>query len=356
MNGVYLELNVEFRHMVDGSHESRLWTEREVSYSRNVFLPITNLCRNCCSYCGFRRDPNDGAWFMSPEQSLELVERAKAAGCSEALLTLGERPEVYAEVRRKLEEFGYGSMADYLADVCRRILDLGLLPHLNAGILNKSELRRLRKYNASMGLMLECMADLPAHAQSPGKDPKLRLEMIKVAGELKIPFTTGLLIGIGEKPEDRVRSLLAIRDLHRRYGHIQEVIIQPFEPKPDTPMERHPRPSEPELLTTVALARSLMPGMNLQVPPNLVRDVRPFLLRGANDLGGISTVTPDFINPGRPWPSVEELRSVVAEAGFKPRERLPIYPRFTGDPRFMSLEVRARVAELTDEDGYRRLP
>jgi 7,8-didemethyl-8-hydroxy-5-deazariboflavin synthase CofG subunit len=292
---------------------------------------------------------------MSPEQSLELVERAKAASCSEALLTLGERPEVYAEIREKLEEFGYGNMVDYLTDICRRTLDLGLLPHLNAGLLDKSELRRLRRWNASMGLMLECVANLPAHAQSPGKDPKLRLKMIKAAGELKIPFTTGLLIGIGEKPEDRVRSLLVIRDLHERYGHIQEVIIQPFEPKPGTPMESHQGPSESELLTTVAIARTLMPKMNLQVPPNLVRDVGPFLLRGANDLGGISAVTPDFINPGRPWPSVEKLKSVVVGAGFKPRERLPIYPRHARNPRFMSPEVRACVAELTDEDGYRRL-
>lgn len=292
---------------------------------------------------------------MEPEGIFELVGRAKAAGCSEALLTLGERPEVHIEAKEKLRELGYGMTVDYLVDLCRQILELGLLPHTNAGVLGKKELRRLRRYNASMGLMLECLADLPAHAQSPGKDPKLRLEVIKSAGELKIPFTTGLLVGIGETPEDRVRSLLAIRDLHERYGHIQEVIIQPFEPKPGTPMENYPRPSQSELLMTVALARSLMPGMSIQVPPNLVHDIKPFLLRGANDLGGISTVTPDFINPENPWPSIKKLKSMIMKAGFKPRERLPIYPRYAKNSRFMSSEVRARVTELIDEDGYRRL-
>ncbi len=352
MDGVHLELDVEFQHVVE-ARENRSRTGREVSYSRNVFLPITNLCRNRCSYCGFRREPEDGAWFMEPGEVIELARRAEAAGCSEALLTLGERPEVHAEARGKLDEFGYEKTVNYLVELCRQILELGLLPHTNAGVLDGRELRRLRRYNASMGLMLECVADLPAHVRSPGKDPKLRLKMIEAAGKLRIPFTTGLLVGIGESLGDRIRSLLAIRELHQKYGHIQEVIIQPFEPKLDTPMRSYPKPSEQELLTTVALARSFMPVMNLQVPPNLVRDIGPFLLRGANDLGGISTVTPDFINPGRPWPSVEELKSVVIEAGFNPRERLPIYPRYAKVDRFMSREVRERVLELADEDGYR---
>ena len=341
---------------------------REISYSRNAFLPITNLCRNRCAYCGFRRDPNDGAWFMSPEEVLELAERAKAAGCSEALLTLGERPEVHAEAIEKLEEFGYRNTIDYLKSLCERTLELGLLPHTNAGLLSERELRRLRRFNASMGLMLECAAELPVHMNSPGKNPKLRLEVIEVAGKLRIPFTTGLLIGVGESPEDRAHSLLAIRELHERYDHIQEVIIQPFVPKSNTPMAKCAGPSEAELLATVAMARSLMPEMNIQVPPNLLghnggivqregyefkKAVEAVLLAGANDFGGISSLTPDFINPEDPWPSVAELRAAIERAGFVPRERLPIYPRYARDERFMSREVRERVLQLADEDGYR---
>ena len=324
-----------------------------VSYSRNAFMPVTNLCRNRCAYCGFRRNPEDGAWFMSPTRVLELAKRAKSARCSEALLTLGERPEVHAEAREKLEGFGYRKTVDYLVDLCKRILELGLLPHTNAGLLSERELRRLRRYNASMGLMLECATELPAHAQSPGKNPKLRLKVIENAGKLHIPFTTGLLIGIGESFEDRVHSLLAIRELHERYGHIQEIIIQPFAPKPNTPMTNSAGPNEAELLETVKMARMLMPGMNLQVPPNLVANVRHFLLAGANDLGGISSVTPDFINPEHPWPSLAELRTAIKRAGFVPRERLPIYPRYVKDEKFMSMEVRELVLELADGDGYR---
>jgi len=290
---------------------------------------------------------------MGPEEVIELARRAKAAGCSEALLTLGERPEVHAEAREKLEEFGYENTVDYLVDICRQILELGLLPHTNAGVLEGHELRRLRRYNASMGLMLECAVELPAHALSPGKDPKLRLKTIEAAGKLRIPFTTGLLVGIGESFENRIRSLLALRNLHERYGHIQEIIIQPFASKPNTSMANCPSPAEAEVLATVSLARALMSEMNIQVPPNLVANVRHFLLAGANDLGGISSMTPDFINPEHPWPSVTELRAAIGRAGFVPRERLPIYPRYAKDSNFMSKEVRRVVLELMDEDGYR---
>lgn len=326
-----------------------------VSYSRNVFLPITNICRNRCLYCGFRRDPNDGAWFMSPEEVIELAKRARDAGCSEALITLGERPEVHAEAREKLEKFRYKNTVDYLVELCRQILELGLLPHTNAGTLNERGLLRLRRYNASMGLMLECATELPAHRNSPGKDPGLRLKVIETAGKLRIPFTTGLLVGIGETSEDRVRSLLEIRNLHERYGHIQEIIIQPFDPKPNTPMANCTGPSEAELISTVAVARSLMPEMNIQVPPNLVSNVGHFLLAGANDLGGVSPVTPDFINPERPWPTIKEVEAIIKNAGFLPRERLPIYPRYALDKSFMSKEVYERMSKLAGADGYRRL-
>lgn len=339
----------------------------EVSYSRNVFLPITNMCRNMCDYCGFRRDPEEGAWFMSPQEVTELARRGKAEGCTEALLTLGELPEVHTKAREKLKTFGYKSTVEYLEDLCKLILEIGLLPHTNAGVLNETELSRLRRYNASMGLMLENAVELPVHARSPGKNPKLRLETIEAAGKLTIPFTTGLLVGIGETFKDIVQSLLKIRELHERYGHIQEVIIQPFEPKQRTPMEGHPRPSEAELLNTVALARSIMPDMNIQVPPNLLshegrivhqggyefeKAVADAISAGANDFGGISSMTPDFINVECPWPTVSQLRVAIEHAGFTPRERLPIYPKFINDEKFMSEKVRELVDEFTDEAGY----
>lgn len=311
------------------------------------------MCRNFCSYCGFRREPRDGAWFMEPEDVIIQSMRAKAAGCSEALLTLGERPEFHAEAREKLEKLGHKSTVDYLLDLCREILELGLLPHTNAGLLNERELKQLRRYNASVGLMLESAVELPAHARSPGKDPRLRLEMIEVAGRLRIPFTTGLLIGIGESPEDRVQSLLAIQRLHERYGHIQEIIIQPFAPKANTPMANCSAPSIEEVVSTVTIARSMMPEMNIQVPPNLVASVRHFLSAGANDFGGISILTYDFINPEHPWPSVVELGAEVKRAGLVLRERLPIYPRYALDAGFMSREVKERVIELAGKDGYR---
>jgi len=291
---------------------------------------------------------------MSPEEILRLAGKAKSAGCSEALLTLGERPDVYAEVMGRLEALGYGNIVDYLVDICKSLLELGLLPHTNAGTLGKRELRKLRRYNASMGMMLECAAELPAHRDSPGKDPKVRLRTIAAAGRLRIPFTTGLLVGIGESRRYRISSLLEIKKLHERYGHIQEIIIQPFVPKPNTPMSNHPPPTKEEVLSTVISARSLMPEMNIQVPPNLVSDIGSFLRAGANDLGGISSVTPDFINPGNPWPTVGELKSSIIKSGFIPRERLPIYPRYAKDPSFMSPEVRAIVLRMVDEDGYRR--
>jgi len=342
--------------------------KKEISYSRNVFLPVTNMCRNYCSYCGFRRDPGSGAWFMSPEEVLELAKLGKDAGCSEALLTLGELPEVHSLAREKLAEFGYRSTVDYLVDLCKRLLEIGLLPHTNAGILKETELQRLRRYNASMGLMLETTAELQAHRRSPGKDPRLRLETIEAAGKLSIPFTTGILIGIGETQEDRVHSLMKIRELQERYGHIQEVIVQPFDPKPGTQMQSCRRPDESTLLGTVALARSIIPDVSVQVPPNLLgqngamaqpgspefeRAVAEAVRAGASDFGGISSVTPDFINIEHPWPSAAQLRAAIEHAGYKPRERLPIYPRFIKEERFMSKEVRELVNDLADEEGYR---
>ncbi|MEM2878511.1 MAG: 7,8-didemethyl-8-hydroxy-5-deazariboflavin synthase subunit CofG [Candidatus Hadarchaeales archaeon] len=330
-------------------------SENTVTYTRNVFIPLTNLCRNACAYCGFRGSPDDGWWLMSPEEVMDLVRRGREAGCVEALITLGEMPEVYPQVRDRLQNFGFRSMTDYIVYLSRRILGEGLLPHINPGVLGRSQLAKLRRFSASMGLMLESIARLPAHEMSPGKHPSLRLRMMEDAGREGIPFTTGLLVGIGETRNDRLMSLLAIREIHERFGHIQEVIIQPFAPKPGTPMAENPPPPFPDVMEVVKMAREILPDVGVQIPPNLVDDVCTFLSAGANDLGGISSLTPDFINPEKPWPPIESLRERVKGAGFFPRERLPIYPRFTMDPKFMSCEVRRVVSELADEEGYRRI-
>lgn len=342
--------------------------KNEISYSRNVFIPLTNMCRNRCSYCGFRREPGNGSWFLSPRDAIELAKRGKETGCSEALITLGELPEVHAEARAKLKSFGYGSTVDYIIEMCKEILGLGLLPHTNVGTLKLSELLFLRRYNASMGLMLENAVELSAHENSPGKKPELRIKTIEAAGELKIPFTTGILVGIGERFDDLIQSILTIRDVHERYGHIQEIIIQPFDPKSGTQMASCPRPDWSEFLGIVSFARSVMPEISIQVPPNLLsRDGNPAqpgskefenavadaILAGANDFGGVSSVTPDFINAESPWPSVEQLRLAIEHAGFIPRERLPIYPSFVKEEVFMSREVRERVHDLADAEGYR---
>ena len=327
---------------------------KTVTYSLNVFVPLTNFCRNRCAYCGFRREGTEGT-LLSPKEVFSLVLRGKKAGCSEVLFTLGERPEVHPAARERLEGLGYRTISEYLEELCRQVLRLGLLPHTNAGILEREELERLRRYNASMGLMLECASRLEAHRESPGKDPEVRLEFIERAGELRIPFTTGILVGIGESREDRERSLEEIRRLHERYGHIQEVIVQPFSPKPGTPMQGSPPPEAGEVLETVRMAaRILPPEVGIQIPPNLVEDVLPFLREGANDLGGISEVTPDFVNPERPWPDLRSLRSRLEASGFRLRERLPLYPRYARDPSFMSEEVRRVVSRLADGEGYRR--
>jgi len=330
--------------------------ERVVTYSLNVFVPLTNFCRNRCAYCGFRREEGE-ATLLSPQEVFSLVLRGKKAGCSEVLFTLGERPEVHPLAKEKLEGMGYRSISDYLEELCRHILRLGLLPHTNAGALSEEELGRLRRYNASMGLMLECASRLEAHRESPGKDPEVRLEFIERAGELRIPFTTGILVGIGESREDRRRSLEEIGRLHEKYGHIQEVIIQPFSPKPGTPMGNRPPPPAEEVLEAVRMAAGIFPPeVGIQIPPNLVEDVLPFLREGASDLGGISEITPDFVNPERPWPDLRTLRLELEAAGFRLRERLPLYPRYARDSSSMSEEVRRVVSRLADEEGYRRYP
>src|SRR6202521_1332510 len=335
-----------------------------ISYSKKVFIPLTTLCRDYCNYCTFRKDPGQpGAHFMTPNEVLALAERGRQAGCKEALFSLGDQPEkIFPEAREFLRTQGFARTLDYLAAMCELVLEkTGLLPHANPGVMDRAALTRLKDSNASVGLMLEnvsprLMRDGLPHAKDPDKVPALRLRTIEEPGKLSIAFTTGILIGIGETMEERVDSLLAIRTLHEKYVHIQEVIIQNFRAKPEIPMAAHPEPSLEDMLRTIALARLILgPQMNVQAPPNLSYNDFPRLLdAGINDWGGISPVTKDFINPEAAWPQISRLQSETESRGFTLRERLALYPEFIGRDSFLSTRVRSRIDAIVDADGYPR--
>jgi len=338
--------------------------DRTVTYSRKVFIPLTNLCRQKCGYCTFSRRPEDPlAHTMTPDEVLALAEAGAQAGCKEALFSLGEKPEeIYESVREDLARFGHDSTISYLREMCERVLfETGLLPHANPGIMSRAELASLRGVTVSMGLMLETVSERltepgMVHHGCPGKHPQARIETIRSAGELDVPFTSGILVGIGETREERVDSLLAILELHKEYGHIQEVIIQNFRVKEDTPMRHADEPSVLEMLRTIATARLILgPAMNIQAPPNLTPDAYGlYLLAGINDWGGVSPLTRDFINPEAPWPKILELRKVTEDAGFQLRERLALYPEFATCDRFLRESCRDRIQVWTDESGLVR--
>ena len=328
-----------------------------VTYSKKVFIPLTNLCRDYCGYCTFRKDPGDpGARTMTPDEVLAVAEAGARLGCKEALFSLGDRPEaIFPEMRETLARTGHRTTLSYLAEMCERVLnETGLLPHANPGLMGRKDLETLRRSNPSMGLMLESASDrltLPGmpHDNAPDKPPSLRLKTIEEAGRLKIPFTTGILIGIGETLDERIDALFAIKQLHERYGHIQEVIVQNFRAKPEIPMHDHPEPSMFDHARTIAVARLVLRDMNVQAPPNLSDDDYPFLLRaGINDWGGISPLTPDFINPEKPWPHIERLRKRTADEGFELRERLSVYPEYVCEDEFFDDGVGSRVREMAD--------
>jgi len=308
-----------------------------ITYSRKVFIPLTNLCRDYCGYCTFRRDPGQsGAHTMTPEEVLNVARAGEKLGCSEALFSLGDKPElIFPGMRETLQRLGFRSTLHYLEAMCELVLqETSLLPHPNPGLMSAEWIVRLAAVSPSMGLMLETTNETllrrgAAHDNAPDKLPAKRLRVIEEAGKQGVPFTTGILLGIGESPEDRVDSLLAIRDLHHRYGHVQEVIIQNFRAKPHIPMSNWPEPTRGEMLRAIAVARLLMPAMNIQAPPNLSDpDYEHLLDAGINDWGGISPLTPDFINPERPWPHLEELEKRTKAKGFELRQRLPVYPEF----------------------------
>ena len=324
-----------------------------ITYSRKVFLPLTNLCRDYCGYCTFRRDPSQpGAHTMTPDEVMAVVHAGERLGCTEALLSLGDKPElVFPEMRETLRHLGYKSTLHYLEAMCDKILrESNLLPHPNPGLMSDEWLQRLARVAPSMGLMLETtsnrlLAENAAHDNAPDKDPAKRMRVIEDAGRHRIPFTTGILIGIGETLEERVDALIAIRDLHTRYGHIQEVIVQNFRAKADTPMAAWPEPGREDMMRTLAVARLLMPEINIQAPPNLSDPHYADLLdAGINDWGGISPLTPDFINPEKPWPHLDELRRRTEAKGFELRQRLPVYPEFAAQAAIQSELLSQRLA------------
>ena len=336
---------------------------RRIAYSRKVFIPLTNLCRDRCGYCTFVKAPrHPDARTMTPDEVLAVARAGRRAGCKEALFSLGEKPEdVHKLARTHLRQLGYPSMTHYLVDMCRLVFEeTGLLPHSNSGVLDPDEISRLREVTVSMGLMLENASPRllergQAHFGSVGKDPRIRIRTIRYAGEMRIPFTTGMLIGIGETLDERVDTLFAIKDLQDQYGHIQEVIIQNFRAKPDTRMRAFHEPSAVDMAVAIAVARLVLgPDMNIQAPPNLTADAYQFYLAsGINDWGGVSPVTRDFINPEKAWPKITELKQRTQALGYDLRERLAIYPEYIIEkPGYLNPVMEAPVLALVDRDGY----
>ena len=332
---------------------------RTVTYSPKVFLPITNLCRDRCGYCTFRKNPDDpGAWTMLPEEVRAITRQAQSVGCIEALMCLGDKPErAFRAYRRTLQVLGHETTIEYVERCCRIALDEGLLPHTNAGLMTREEMQQLKPVNVSLGLMLENVSPRlrqpgQAHHHAPDKEPALRLRMLREAGELQIPFTTGILLGIGETLAERIASLRAIGELHAAYDHIQEIIIQNFRAKPTTLMAPAPEPEREDIARTVAVARLMLPDMNIQVPPNLnPYDLRLFLAAGVNDWGGISPVTRDFVNPEAPWPQLSVLASTCRAEGFQLTPRLPIYAEYVDRAGFLHADLAHAVASVSAQRG-----
>ncbi len=351
---VLLALAADRRDRIGGS---------TLTYSRKVFIPLTNLCRDRCAYCAFAQPPQSpSAHIMTLDEVLEVAEAGERLGCKEALFSLGEKPELrYPQAREELARLGYRDLTDYLRDMCRRVLEeTSLVPHVNAGALARGEMDRLRPVTGSMGMMLESlslrlMEKGGPHYECPDKHPKVRLRTLQDAGRLGVPFTTGILIGIGETWAERMDSLLAIQNVHERFGNIQEVIVQNFRSKPGTPMHDYLEPDLEDMLRTLAAARLLLADeISLQSPPNLaLGDYGEYIRAGLNDWGGISPLTLDHINPEAAWPRISELRERCESRGFRLRERLTVYPRYLAAPeRFIAPEVLQRLTKLVGDSGW----
>jgi FO synthase len=347
------------RELRDAGHGSL------ISYSRKVFIPLTHLCRDICSYCTFAHKPRPGKrGFLTPEEVLAIARAGMAAGCHEALFTLGDKPELrYRSAREELAQLGYSTTIDYLVAMCRLVLEeTGLLPHANPGVMSQEQIAALREVTISQGIMLESVSERLCqrggpHFGSPDKSPAVRLETIRLAGQARVPFTSGILIGIGETRAERLDALLALRDLHDRYGHLQEVIIQNFRAKPDTRMAGSAEPDTDDLRWTISLARLVLGhDMNIQAPPNLSSEGFATLIdAGLNDWGGVSPVTPDHVNPEAPWPTIPHLTRATERQGKVLIERLAAYPAFCLDAEhWQHSSVRPRVLDAIDSHGYAR--
>ena len=353
--------------VAEAAFESKRSTKGDVvTVSRNVFIPLTNLCRNRCTYCSYAKPPDSPeAHTYSLEEVADVVRGGVATRCTEALLCLGDKPEIaYRSYREWLSERGFRDTSELVLEACKVAFEGGMLPHTNAGILSAEEMAALRPWNASMGLMMETTSQrlrgrgMP-HFHAPDKDPAVRLRMHEEAGELKIPFTTGLLLGIGENDEERVATLEAIRDLSDRYGHIQEVIVQPFHPKPDTPMRAVAPIRDDEVIGWVAVTRLMMGSeMNVQAPPNLAPEMLERLAQsGLNDWGGVSPITVDFINPEAPWPAIQKLQELTERSGQKLRDRGPVYPDWVlNRTDFFDPRIVDAMPRFATDEGYARRP
>ncbi|HET8846884.1 MAG TPA: 7,8-didemethyl-8-hydroxy-5-deazariboflavin synthase CofG, partial [Ktedonobacteraceae bacterium] len=367
--------DAEARSLVDWTDLSQLLTtatqlrdqvhQNRISYSRKVFIPLTQLCRDVCHYCTFAQPPRPGQKaYLTRDEILAIARAGVEAGCHEALFTLGDKPELrYKVAARELADLGHKSTIAYLAEMAELVLkETGLLPHANPGVMSAEEIALLRRVSVSQGIMLESVSTRlgergNAHYGSPDKQPEVRLETISLAGEMKVPFTSGILIGIGETRMERIESLLALRALHQQYSHIQEIIIQNFRAKPGTKMANAPEPDLDDLLWTLAIARIIFGGaMNIQAPPNLSPGVYQQLVSaGLNDWGGISPVTPDHVNPEARWPHLQELAERTAETGKVLVERLAVYPDYVlNASQWQDQQLLTPLLQSSDSEGYAR--
>ena len=336
---------------------------RTVTFSKKVFVPLTTLCQDTCTYCTFAKPPGAGGEYLTPEDVMAIVRAGESHGCTEALFTLGDQPEArWAAARQFLAGHGHETTLEYVQAMTERVVaETAVFPHANPGLMDEATQRALRPSNPSMGLMLEnssprLMEPGMPHHNCPDKEPSARIATIEAAGKAKVPFTTGILVGIGETPAEVVDSLFVLAELAERQGNVQEIIIQNFQPKADTLMRRHAPPEVAYFARVVAVARWIFGSeMNLQVPPNLTADFGIYLDAGINDWGGVSPLTIDWVNPEAPWPHLERLEAVTTEHGFELRQRLPVYPEFIGD-EWIDPGLLGKVRSAMDADGYAAAP